>query len=424
MVARSAVLLWLAAMLIDLPPLVAAEDEECSALQLKAVQAPLTPVDDGEAPPAPPAPPSEDADAPEEAPPVSMTTIPPAVPYQPPDAEVAPPDFMTTDAPAVPDQPQDAEATPVIMTTSIPPALPYQPQDAEARQVAFLLAKMRREGRNCRGRFYKPNDGAFDWDEDLAMAALGTAKDQATRSVRQVQGHSGKGIPDFRGSSAFAGRSDPAVVASEFMQRSCTQLLNPDVTKIGVGHAMASDSPYKHYWVFIVAASGGSSCVDSKDPVTCQDWKTQGYCTDGRYGPYMTAHCRKTCGFCGESACVDIKSPQNCAGWKYQGYCSGGQYLPFMQGNCRKTCGFCGDCVDKKDAQSCTAWRKQGYCNGGEYLPFMRDNCKKTCGLCDGGCVDKNTQNCVPWMKLGYCNGGQYLPFMRDNCQKTCGFCV
>merc|ERR1712192_87723 len=77
-------------------------------------------------------------------------------------------------------------------------------------------------------------------------------------------------------------------------------------------------------------------------PDTCNVWKKQGFCSEGKYKGWMQKNCFTTCNGC----CADVHN--NCPTWAKEGYCSkGGPRDEWMSKNCMKSCG---DCCSEDDA--------------------------------------------------------------------------
>merc|ERR1712032_382509 len=81
-------------------------------------------------------------------------------------------------------------------------------------------------------------------------------------------------------------------------------------------------------------------------------------------------------------------TPDTCNVWKKQGFCTEGKYKGWMQKNCFTTCNGC--CADIH--KNCPRWAKEGYCNkGGPRDEWMSKNCMKSCG----GCCSEDDAMCM-----------------------------
>merc|ERR1712192_334306 len=81
-------------------------------------------------------------------------------------------------------------------------------------------------------------------------------------------------------------------------------------------------------------------------------------------------------------------TPDTCNVWKKQGFCSEGKYKGWMQKNCFTTCNGC--CADVH--KNCQTWAKEGYCNkGGPRDEWMSKNCMKSCE----GCCSEDGAMCM-----------------------------
>jgi len=81
-------------------------------------------------------------------------------------------------------------------------------------------------------------------------------------------------------------------------------------------------------------------------------------------------------------------TPDTCNAWKKQGFCTEGKYQGWMQKNCFTTCNGC--CADVH--KNCPRWAKEGYCNkGGPRDEWMSKNCMKSCG----GCCSEDDAMCM-----------------------------
>merc|ERR1711971_1123201 len=81
-------------------------------------------------------------------------------------------------------------------------------------------------------------------------------------------------------------------------------------------------------------------------------------------------------------------TPDTCNVWKKQGFCSEGKYKGWMQKNCFTTCNGC--CADVH--KNCPTWAKEGYCiKGGPRDEWMSKNCMKSCR----GCCSEDDAMCM-----------------------------
>jgi len=80
---------------------------------------------------------------------------------------------------------------------------------------------------------------------------------------------------------------------------------------------------------------GDSSCTNHDQ--YCDQWASQGYCTDSRYSDFMESDCAKACKFCTAPACSDNHS--KCDYWASIGECNANPN--WMLYNCQLSCKQC-----------------------------------------------------------------------------------
>ncbi|KAH9286599.1 Zinc metalloproteinase nas-27 [Echinococcus granulosus] len=205
-------------------------------------------------------------------------------------------------------------------------------------------------------------------------------------------------------------------------------------------------------------------CVDTHGDLQCQKLADKLECY--RNASFMTAYCRKTCGFCYKNilpatvrpsvACKDRQ--ESCADWARVGHCA--KTSGYMKMMCPESCGFCnltkddagetGGCKDRYMYPSdCEAWAKEGRC--ASYKMWMHFNCAKSCGVCTNsegsgvnitapplsattttarGVATKvssvcrnnyGTQNCRRLVSRKMCL--THKKWMERQCRAVCGFC-
>ncbi|KAL5970142.1 High choriolytic enzyme 1 [Taenia solium] len=136
-------------------------------------------------------------------------------------------------------------------------------------------------------------------------------------------------------------------------------------------------------------------CVDIHGEFDCRKLADRLECY--RNASFMTAYCRKTCGFCykhtlsaaamSSLACKDRQ--ENCVYWARVGHCA--KTSGYMKMMCPESCGYCN--LTKSDSSEsdgcrdrylypsdCEAWAKEGKCTSNKL--WIHFNCAKSCGLC------------------------------------------
>ncbi|KAL5111272.1 hypothetical protein TcWFU_000918 [Taenia crassiceps] len=203
-------------------------------------------------------------------------------------------------------------------------------------------------------------------------------------------------------------------------------------------------------------------CVDTHGEFECQELANKLECY--RNASFMTAYCRKTCGFCYRHTLSDMMRPslvckdrqESCADWARVGHCA--KTSGYMKMMCPESCGFCnltksdsfesGDCKDRYMYPSdCEAWAKEGKCS--KNMLWMHFNCAKSCAACANRnrsevnvptpppsttmkttattkvpniCRNNyGTQNCVLFASRRMCL--THKSWMERQCRAICGYC-
>ncbi|VDO15036.1 unnamed protein product [Rodentolepis nana] len=156
-------------------------------------------------------------------------------------------------------------------------------------------------------------------------------------------------------------------------------------------------------------------CIDSYGASNCARLADQLECY--RNSSFMTANCRKTCGFCYVAKLSDLqKVPlvackdhhEHCKGWSREGQCA--KTASYMEMMCPESCGYCNktrsshsasnssnsgknvdeNCTDRyRYTADCEAWAKEGKCESNKL--WMHFSCAKSCGVCGPSTGSKRT---------------------------------
>lgn len=127
--------------------------------------------------------------------------------------------------------------------------------------MVTLTNQARAHSQDCGKYGVFPAAPALSVDGQLTTAARGHAVDMATNDFFDHVNLQGKDPGDritaagydWReyGENIAAGQTSPAEVVADWIDSDghCENLMNPDVTEIGVGYASDSSSEYGEYWV-------------------------------------------------------------------------------------------------------------------------------------------------------------------------------
>nr|CDS28310.2 astacin protein [Hymenolepis microstoma] len=156
-------------------------------------------------------------------------------------------------------------------------------------------------------------------------------------------------------------------------------------------------------------------CVDNYGTSNCAKLADRLECY--RNSSFMTANCRKTCGFCYVVKLSDLqKAPivackdhhEYCKDWSREGQCV--KTASYMEMMCPESCGYCNkakssrlDSVSSNSAKNvdenckdryrypadCEAWAKEGKCESNKL--WMHFSCAKSCGVCRPSIGSKKT---------------------------------
>ena len=110
-------------------------------------------------------------------------------------------------------------------------------------------------------------------------------------------------------------------------------------------------------------------CKNDDKDTFCQQWKSQGHCTNPYYKKWMRGSCYQACGHCTDKdittttttttttarPCQNAILDRSCDRYKKYGYCKA-TYESYMKRNCFKTCGYCWFITMTNSYITCHCW--------------------------------------------------------------------
>jgi len=173
----------------------------------------------------------------------------------------------------------------------------------------------------------------------------------------------------------------------------------------------------------------------------CNEWATEGYCTNSNHTQYMEANCSRTCcrfskdpGACFVASFLgDTNGIQDCAA-KVE--LAGGYHCSlaappmdtYLADNCKLSCceakQSCQDTIAESGANyTCEQVADSGWCvSSSSDYKFASRYCQKTCGQCGlkvNTCGGDVFDACQTFKDLGYCEG-IYTDWMQRYCSAAC----
>lgn len=142
---------------------------------------------------------------------------------------------------------------------------PSAPLSAETAKILDLVNQTRATARTC-GTQHFPAAGPLKWNQHLETAAKLHSEDMASQNYFSHESKDGRNMQQRMKNAGYKGKgyfAENIAVGNEGIEATieqwlkspghCANLMSATYVDVGVAHAYAENSEYKHYWTMKLA---------------------------------------------------------------------------------------------------------------------------------------------------------------------------